>query len=282
MDLNVIIEQDRVRDSIGVVRSKLQRCLKLGYKAIALSVHIEGNQVGNIPNPLQLTPESLKFFDATKMEIHSRLTVAVDEGLQLHKLGQSPIAKKYDLLALQPMNDKVFNQILTGNLDCDIITFDFSERSPLSFRKAKFSVPKERDIVMEINYAQALQSSSSRHNVFAYGQNLVRKTRGKSILLSSGARNAMALRAPNSVTSLGLLFELPENLSRDSVYLNCLKALRHSRVRKEPALSAVSCEPLKENEKWVRKELLAAGDEKSSSQDMACSSPKRIKMDSVG
>lgn len=144
MDLNVIIEENRVRDSVGVIQQKINRCLRLDLKGIALSVCISGAQIAELSPPIRLDHQVLGLSPKQNFKIYSRLTVAVDDGLQLHKLGHSQTAKQYDLLALQPLNDKVFNQILTNNVDCDIITFDFAEKSSLSFRKANFTVPLEK------------------------------------------------------------------------------------------------------------------------------------------
>lgn len=144
MDLNIVIELDKVRDSVGLIHQKIKRCLKLGLKGIALSVYVNGSQINDIPPPIRLDSNVLGLTSNRKFEFYSRLTVAISDGIQLHKLGHSQIVKQYDLLAIEPMNDKVFTQILTGNFDCDIITFNFNEKSPLNLRKANFSVPKSK------------------------------------------------------------------------------------------------------------------------------------------
>lgn len=179
MDLNVIIEKDSVRDSHEEILNKVKRCVKLGFKEIGLSVCIDGSQVKNIPIPPQMSSNQIDIGSRNKIKLYSRLNVAVDDGLQLHKLGQSPIAKQYHLLSLEPKTEKVFTQLLGGNFDCDIITFDFTEKSIFSWRKANFSLPISRGILLEINYSQAFASQSNRHNLFCYGQSLVRKTKGK-------------------------------------------------------------------------------------------------------
>ncbi|XP_053201899.1 ribonuclease P protein subunit p30-like [Panonychus citri] len=298
MDLNIIIERDSVRDNRDTILEKVKRCVKLGLKEIALNVCIDGaNQLNSIPSPPQLSSYMIEAIGERRtIKLYTRLTVSVEDGLHLHKIGQSPVVKLYDLLALECKTEKVLTQILGGGFDCDILTFDFTEKSNFSWRKANFSLPITRGILLEINYCQAFSSQSNRHNFFSNSQNLSRKTKGKNILLSSGATNSMFLRGPYCVINLGLLFGLVEHRSKDAVFINGIKAIRHSEIRKNPATSAITLvDKLLPNEEWVKKELLVTTEVtnnqmqvegetqqdqqmRSSPENSNCSDPKKTKI----
>lgn len=98
-----------------------------------------------------------------KIKVYSRLTVAIEDTIFFHKLvwfksklilspniyiylfflflkNQSSITKQYDLLAIEPLNEKMINQVCSGTFPCDIITFNLSEKLSAVLKKANFSV----------------------------------------------------------------------------------------------------------------------------------------------
>lgn len=82
----------------------------------------------------------------------------------------------------------------------------------------------------------------------------------------------------NLIYFSGLLFELKENQAKEAVYLNCLRAIRKSEIRKNPAASALNSEPLADGEKWAEKVLVPTSSTPVENLNQ-CSSPKRIKME---
>lgn len=49
--------------------------------------------------------------------------------------------KYYDLLAIEPLNEKILNYINNGNFDCDLMTFSFADTKIVSsLKKANFSL----------------------------------------------------------------------------------------------------------------------------------------------
>ena len=59
---------------------------------------------------------------------------------------------------------------------------------------------------MQVCYAAGLRDAAARRNTFAGTQALARATRGKGIVISSGARAAYDLRGPADVANLATLF----------------------------------------------------------------------------
>ena len=64
--------------------------------------------------------------------------------------------------------------------------------------------------VLQISYAPALREETARRNFFANALALTRATRGKGIIISSGARSAFELRGPYDVINMATLFGLSE------------------------------------------------------------------------
>ncbi|RWS23724.1 ribonuclease P protein subunit p30-like protein, partial [Leptotrombidium deliense] len=223
MDLNIVIENESQRDSKEVIFNKIKTALKLGYKTIALNVKINENQ---IVNPPKAPVVELK--DSSHFKILTRVTVVLEDPAKVHKLTKSQILKEYDLLAIEPVNDKIMNLICGGNLECDIVSFSLQTKMAFNIKKLNFTVPLNKGTCFEVNYRQLLMDSTSRQNVIAASQTLVSRLKGKNVLLSSGAQTAMELRGPYDVTNLALLLDIPEHKAKHAVYNNGSKAIRLS------------------------------------------------------
>ena len=83
------------------------------------------------------------------------------------------------------------------------------------------AVPHSLQVLM----APTLRDESGRRSAFANAAALTRGTRGKGIILSSGARQAFELRGPYDVANLGMLFGLTETNAKASLF-KALAALR--------------------------------------------------------
>lgn len=236
MDLNVIIQDCGPRDSTQLIQQKLTRCKLLGYQTIALSVIIETGDDNTIRVP---QPPSLDGLNITQLKVFTRLTVKVNTDVQLHYLERkSKEASQYDLIALEPNNEKVLNYIVTGSAKLDILTFNFSEKIDHNLTKVKFRLLEDRGVCIEINYGPAQLGSTLRRNIICNGQNLVEKTK-KTIILSSGISDVFRLRGPKDAKHLAVLFFLPVSKCHDAVFNNGQKAINHAKRRVEPTSSAI-------------------------------------------
>lgn len=181
----------------------------------------------NIPQPPNV-PSTLKEDD--KFEIYTRLTVKVEESLQVHKLNKSDVQHKYDLLACEiGNNEKALNSFCGGHLNCDILALELSNpKLCFILRTANLNLPREKGVLFEISYRDLLASQSIRINTIANARLLIEKCKGKNVLFSSGAKYKLDFRSPVDVANLGELFGLKENLSKEAVFWNGLRAIKHS------------------------------------------------------
>lgn len=241
MDLNVCIEDLGVRNTDDVIREKLARCKQLGFHTVALSVIVDLTSTKNPKQKKQLDikpPPDKELYTTKLLKIYTRLTVKVSEPIQIYKLNKDPEASKYDLLALEPQNDKILAHIVSGSAELEILTFNLSERLDYKLFKVKYKLLEDRGVCFEINYGQAQTGSGSRRNIICNGQNLVEKTH-KNIILSSGIDDIFRLRGPKDVVSLGVLLMIPPKRCHETVYKNGLKALELAKHRANPISSAI-------------------------------------------
>lgn len=260
MDLNIIIEEDKHRDTDDVIIRKIKHAILLGYKVIALTIHLDGKSIGKtIPSPTNVHKNTP--FDK-KVSIFTRLTVTVDDQSIMYKLSQSSSTKEYDIIAIQPLNEKIIQAFCSGNIDCDILTMEMSEKLPFDLKRLNLALPISRGCFFEINYSQALSSQSARINVISNGQLLVDKCRSKGIILSSGARSHIFLRSPHDVVNLGLLFELKDHLAKQAVFKLGQNVLRHANSRKNSASIAVTVESNDSKSKLIKEKLEKASKRK--------------------
>ncbi|KAK9840602.1 hypothetical protein WJX81_003932 [Elliptochloris bilobata] len=152
----------------------------------------------------------------------SRLTLAVDEAaVAAAALAPgAPLPAGYDIVAVQPMSERVLQQACTA-LDVDVITFDLARRLPYRLRPAALAAAVKRGVALELCYAPALRDEASRRTLFSNAAALVRATRGHGIILSSGARAAFELRGPYDAVNLATLLGLRADQAQVAVSSRC-------------------------------------------------------------
>ncbi|EFJ05249.1 hypothetical protein SELMODRAFT_7269, partial [Selaginella moellendorffii] len=125
----------------------------------------------------------------------------------------------------------------------DVISLNLSQK--LSFRiksSALTDAAIERGVFFEIVYAPALDDPNARKELFINTQTLVTMTRGRNIILSSGARNACEIRGPNDAANLATLFGLTMEQARAAISKNCNSVLLHGYTRKNTYKAAITIE----------------------------------------
>ncbi|KAG8675619.1 RNA-binding RNA processing protein rpp1 [Fusarium poae] len=112
------------------------------------------------------------------------------------------LTSTYDIIAARPLTDKAFqNACLT--LDVPIISVDFTKYLEFHFKPKPCMAAVSRGIRFEVCYSQALTADArGRANFISNVTGLIRATRGRGIILSSEAKDALSLRAPADVVNL--------------------------------------------------------------------------------
>eukprot|EP00794_Sanderia_malayensis_P000510 gene510-1157_t len=246
-DLNVLIDEEHPAETV----KKVEQLIRFGYQVIALNtIHRisakrarTGKKKGGVAEAsCKITPEKIISMLKTKpdnFKILSRVTVILETHDHIREL-QSEYIKSFDLVAVRPVNDKLFHQVCTQLDVADIISLDLDSRLTFKVKFRPLSAAIERGLFVEISYASSIRSSSLRQNVLFNGMGLVTRSRGRGFILSSGAENFMEIRGLCDVINLGLLFGLREQNSKEAITRNCRDAILHAYSRKHTAKSVIS------------------------------------------
>ncbi|PKX90993.1 ribonuclease P subunit p30 family protein [Aspergillus novofumigatus IBT 16806] len=183
---------------------------ELGYTTVALSQTISGKLPSNLAPPPAPTnaPKNLKLL--------SRVNLTLSDPAQNQRLAS--LAQVYDLVALRPTNEKALLNACT-NLECDLISLDFSLRLPFYFKFKMLSAAIERGVRLEICYGPGVTGSGleARRNLIGNAMSLIRATRGRGIVVSSEARRALSVRAPWDVINLTCVWGLSQELGKEAI-----------------------------------------------------------------
>lgn len=153
----------------------------------------------------------------------------------------SGVAETYDLVAAVPQTEQLFDECCR-RLDIDLISLDLTERVPFRLPLPAVAAAIARGVHFEISYAPALRDSASRRNIVSNAQQLLRLTRGRNIILSSGALRPMEVRGAHDVANLGIsLLGMPHDCAHKAVGSNVATVLKRARLRKRGGLKV---EPL--------------------------------------
>jgi len=177
----------------------------------------------------------------------TRITVVLEDPADVasvvHPSGQN-VLKSYDIVALQPTSEKVFQQI-ASNVDFDIISLDFSRRIPFTIRRPQVSLALQRGLFFEISVSDALKDSMMRRYMVANSLSLFRHSRGRNVLITSAAEKLMDLRGPYDLSNLGAVFGLTHEQSKAALTSACRSVISHAESRRTTfkTVLAVSSRP---------------------------------------
>ncbi|KAL9940306.1 hypothetical protein V8E36_001011 [Tilletia maclaganii] len=213
-------------------------------------------------DPALLDPGTTKPHESLRITQLHRLTIPLDDSSSSSAPGQGhglvasagPALQSYDILAVAPTTESAFSLACLSLAELkpfgiDIISLDLGgsqqPRLPFWVKRSLVKAALQLGVVFEIAYSGALPvpgntSSSSdtsdvvRRNLISSTRSLLLLTKGTNILLSSGARDAMQLRAPMDVINLfGAVLGLGEGAARQAICAAPEAVIRRAGARKE-------------------------------------------------
>eukprot|EP00474_Spongospora_subterranea_P009789 CRZ10247.1 hypothetical protein [Spongospora subterranea] len=226
-----------------------------GYGGIVLSESVTGKVVKKCSfdsRPISRLKSS--FSQATELVQKTRLNVILSDSQQIQTLSSSNACiQSYDIIAIQPTTEKLFYQACQ-TIDCDIITFDLSDRIPFMLKFPAVNSAIARGIFFEISYSSLISDAASRHHYLSNCLNIVRVTKGRNLIISSHAVQAMLVRGPYDVMNLCALIGLSQSEAKAALAINPQAALAHAQVRRSAqgvclASNIASLHP--ENDAWI-------------------------------
>lgn len=188
---------------------------ELGYSVIALS--ISASATGKLPTVPPQVPVSSLNLPKTVSTVLTRLTVTIADAAQNHRLAS--LQPHYSLLALRPTTQKAL-QLCCGSLECDLISLDLSQRLPFILKFSTVASALQRGVRFEICYSPGTQgggNGDARRNLISGAAALIRATRGRGIILSSEARDALSVRGPYDVINLAQVWGLGQERGKEAL-----------------------------------------------------------------
>jgi RNase P/RNase MRP subunit p30 len=178
------------------------------------------------------TPPPLAF------QQYSRLTVQVDDLSQanLVQIGREKDKGKgycgFDIIAVVPGNEKVLHHFLHNN-DCDIISLDLSKKLPFQFKPQFTRMAIEKGIYFEINISPLLsQDQNIRRTFLGQFQNVLFATRGKQLIVTSGASDVTQCKTVGDIKHMLLALGAPIQQISNYSNVNLYHVMQHSLTRK--------------------------------------------------
>lgn len=226
-DLNIPV----VCSNHTTLLAMVKRAIALGYTTVALNTEVNqsqfitrkekgkkeqgGNMLLDFPAPTQLSLEPSDYpllaGQGLKPTILNRLTINMTNNDFMIAYNKSSIAKQYDLLAISCSSSPGLLALLKSSFRFDIICFQpDSVVSGVKWTRKLYVECLERNVHFELNYAPMIRSSVDRRRVISQAHTYQAVGRSRAVLLSSGARAPLELRAPTDVANLGFLLGLKQ------------------------------------------------------------------------
>lgn len=184
-----------------------------------------------------------------------RITIVLKEDHQIHSISsQNNFLSSFDIVAAQPSTEKTFLACVQSN-QIDVISFDANQKLNFHIKTSVARQALKKGIHFEINFNDALKNSSSLKNCISNARRIVEATKGKNIIISSGASEPLLLRAPYDFINLGSLFGMEAASSKKALSNNPRDVVLHAKTRNTyMGILSIDEGPLKPNQEWMNPE----------------------------
>ncbi|KAI9454198.1 PHP domain-like protein [Russula earlei] len=233
---------------LTAIEARIDLLVHLGYSVLAfnqqIKTKVEPKTFINTLDPL------LRHVKKRLGVIYlKRLTILLDEdsekGFGLTN-AQTDLFSPYDIIALAPTTEGSFSlACLTHTqpspLSAHVISVPLDvPRLSFHMKHTMVRTALRNGAVFEIPYASALDSNAKR-NWWAAAREVVRVTKGKGLIVTSGGLDVADLRAPKDIANLLTFLGLAQNVTHDSATTNPKSLVLRAQTRK--TYRAVFSEP---------------------------------------
>lgn len=218
------------------------------FTLIALNVNKRGTLTTNdenISSPLDLNliyqKYSVKFLNSMSHTLInwdqirqlSRVTVEVNDSKDLYQFSNpSNAIRSYDIVAVCPQSDKMLDLCL-ADLNVDVITINFDVKFNFLGKKHLLNSSIDKGTFFEINYSRFISDTSKRSTFITNFLIFLEVTKGKNIILSSGAETFYDHRSPHDITTMfETIFQIKKDIIKHMISDNVEKVITKSVQRK--------------------------------------------------
>ena len=236
---------------IASLKATISTAFALDYTHIAINFTVpEGTRLpvhdAASINPIPMAALS-KHFEKSfpKARLFSRLTLMVADPAQIQ--GLAKIQNHFDILAVQPTTEKAL-QLAVSNLDIDIVSLNLSQRLPFYLKHKTVCSGVDRGVHFEISYATLIggpagytnngsemvlstTALAARKNFFSNALQLIRASRSRGLVVSSGATHPLQLRNSSDILTVLKTIGLESGRTKHCVTTSPERALVSGRLR---------------------------------------------------
>ncbi|KFD72298.1 LOW QUALITY PROTEIN: hypothetical protein M514_01290 [Trichuris suis] len=166
-----------------------------------------------------------------RLRIYSRLTIIASDHELLQQVMKHPNTALYDLLAICPLSEQVFNICIEKQV-IDLISTDMVTRQNWLLKSKTLKKAVRAGKMVEISYKPALTDSSQRIDSISHGSKLFSSAGRDGIILTSRASRPIELRGPYDVINIGFLFGMSTMEARRAISVLPKKLLLRAESRK--------------------------------------------------
>ena len=150
------------------------------------------------------------------------------------------IGNTFDIISVLPQSEKSFVDSCCS-LQIDLITFDMTTSFPFKLHVPTLRTAINRGVFFEINLSCLFgeYNEKQKQNFVLNATDLISFTKGKNIILSSGAMKSNEFKGPNDLIAMGLMLGLSTSQAYNAVHVNPMKCITRSR-RRFPVNSMIS------------------------------------------
>ena len=151
-------------------------------------------------------------------------------------------ADRFDLIAVRSSSEKVVLNAMQQH-DVDMVSIDMAQRTVFRIKRPLLNVAIEKGVFFELRYSALLSGVSSERRYFlANAADVLETTKGKHVVVTSGAPHSLAMRGAYDVMNLCSLFGMDVHIARIAVSVNAAKCLAHGLERKSSFKGAIKLE----------------------------------------
>jgi RNase P/RNase MRP subunit p30 len=181
-----------------------------------------------------LNAQNSSLIDWSSIKQLKRITISVADSKDLFQFtnpSKSPM-QQYDIVAVAPENEKVF-ELCLNDLNVDLISLNYEEKINFPLKKHQILSAISKNTYFEIIYGNFIKDTTKRSLFISNVLLLLDVTKGKNIIISSGAESFYEHRSPyDIVTIFETIFEMRPDVVKKMISDNCEKVLLKSIQRK--------------------------------------------------
>ncbi|KAL7713947.1 Ribonuclease P protein subunit p30 [Entamoeba marina] len=204
------------------------------FRYIAFNITATEKYTPSLRKDLTITnPIPIISTDFTLLPKHKqlrRITITLETVQSIRSI--NTIGEAFDIVAVNPTTERTFVDCC-ASIQTDLITFNLHNQLQFRFHVPTLRTAINRGVFFEINLNPLINSKDgvNTQRFISNATDLVLFTKGKNIILSSGATSKETFKGPYDLVALGVVLGLTRQQAIQSVFVNPMKCITRGKRR---------------------------------------------------